>query len=245
MAVGVNVLQEGGFRAPLLQVGGGVGPHPPLQATQLLPFQTSGRVQVLQVDGLFAPLVHGQTCVLQDWELAPVQAAPPYCGAGLVQVRVCVPPPQAREQAPQPLQPPLIGEFVTTTEPEAVEDLPAALVQVNDQVALPADHEREPELYEVLGAGTGWSVQLPEYEPVRVQIQLLESAEEVIVTVKGFGETTEEGVTFTVTVGAEQLLFGGAEGVVPVQVPAQPMEPVAVLVWSQAFGADVSVQEFP
>ena len=100
--------------------------------------------------------------MLQDWELAPVQAAPPYCGEGLVQVRVCVPPPQAREQAPQPLQPPSIGALDTETEPESVEERPAALVQVTDQVALPADHEREPELYEVLGAGTGWSVQLPE-----------------------------------------------------------------------------------
>ena len=59
VAVGVNVLQEGGFRAPLLQEG--PGPHPPLQATQLLPFHTSGMVQALQVGGLLAPLVHGQT----------------------------------------------------------------------------------------------------------------------------------------------------------------------------------------
>lgn len=65
---------------------------------------------------------------------------------------------------------------------------------------------------------------------MRVHVQLLTSAEEDIVTVKVFGETTEDGVTFTVTVGAAQLLFGGAEGVVPVQVPAQPIEPVAVLV---------------
>lgn len=66
-----------------------------------------------------------------------------------------------------------------------------------------------------------------------------------MVTVNGFGETTEEGVTFTVTVGAEQLLFGGAEGVVPVHVPAQPMEPVPVLVWPQALGAEVRVQAEP
>ncbi len=64
-------------------------------------------------------------------------------------------------------------------------------------------------------------------------------------TVKGFGETTDAGVTTTSTVGAEQLLFGGADGVVPVQVPAHPMEPVAVLVWSQAFGAEVRVQAEP
>lgn len=141
-----------------------------------------------------------------------------------------MPPPQVREQEPQSVHPPLIGAFVTTIEPEADEVLPAAFVQVKVHVAFPAGQEREPELYEVLGAGTGWPVQLPEYEPVRVHVQLLTSAEEDIVTVKGFGETTDEGVTFTVTVGAEQLLFGGADGVVPVQVPAQPIEPVAVLV---------------
>jgi hypothetical protein len=160
VAVGVKVLQEGGFRAPLLQDG--PGPHPPLQATQLLPFHTRGMVQVLHVGGLLASLVQGQTCVLQDWELAPVQAAPPYCGVGLVHVRVCVPPPQETEQEPQLVQPPFIGAFVTTTEPEAVEERPAAFVHVNDHVAFPAGHAREPELYEVLGAGTGWSVQLPE-----------------------------------------------------------------------------------
>lgn len=50
---GGNVLQEGGFVAPLLQVGPVV--HPPLQATQLVPFHTSGMVQALHVGGLFAP----------------------------------------------------------------------------------------------------------------------------------------------------------------------------------------------
>ena len=228
VAVGVNVLQEGGFRAPLLQDGAEL--QAPLQATQLLPFHTSGMVQALQVGGLFAPLVQGQTCVLQDCELAPLHDAPPYCGDGLVHVRVCVPPPHVTEQEPQSVQPPLIGAFVTTTEPEAVDDLPAALVQVNDHVAFPAGHPRGPELYEVFGEGTGWSVQLPEYEPVRVQVQLLTSAEEDIVTVNGFGDTTDEGVTFTVTVGAEQLLFGGADGVVPVHVPEHPMLPVLVFV---------------
>ena len=62
---------------------------------------------------------------------------------------------------------------------------------------------------------------------MRVQVQLRTSAEEVIVTVKGFGETTEDGETVTVTVGLAQLLFGGAEGVVPVQVvPSQPIVPL-------------------
>lgn len=76
VAVGVNVLQEGGFRAPLLQEGPEL--HPPLQATQLLPFHTRGMVQELQVGGLLAPFPHGQTCVLQDWELSPEHVAPPY-----------------------------------------------------------------------------------------------------------------------------------------------------------------------
>lgn len=116
----------------------------------------------VQVGGLGAPFAQGQTCVLQDWELAPEQVAPPYCGAGLVQVRVWVPPPQETEQAPQSVHPPLMGAFVTTMEPEADEVLPAAFVQVNVHVAFPAGQERGPELYEVLGAGTGWSVQLPE-----------------------------------------------------------------------------------
>jgi len=80
---------------------------------------------------------------------------------------------------------------------------------------------------------------------VRVQVQLFTSAEEDIVTVNGFGDTTEDGVTFTVTVGAAQLLFGGAEGVVPVQVPAQPMVPVLVFVWPHAFCGDVRVHEEP
>lgn len=64
-------------------------------------------------------------------------------------------------------------------------------------------------------------------------------------TVNGFGETTEEGETFTVTVGAEQLLFGGADGAVPVQVLAQPIVPVLVFVWPQAFSGDVRVQVAP
>jgi hypothetical protein len=51
----MNVLQEGGFRAPLLQDG--PDPHPPLQATQLLPFHTSGIVHELQEGGFRAPLL--------------------------------------------------------------------------------------------------------------------------------------------------------------------------------------------
>jgi len=106
--------------------------------------------------------VGGHACVLQLWLDEPTQAAPPYCGAGLVQVRVCMPPPQETEQAPQPLHPPFTGAFVTTTEPEAVDDRPATLMQVKDHVAFPAGHAREPELYDLFGGGTGWPLQLPE-----------------------------------------------------------------------------------
>jgi hypothetical protein len=47
------------------------------------------------------------TSVLQACEDAPVQLAPPPDGAGLVQVRVRVPPPQALEHAFQSVQLPL------------------------------------------------------------------------------------------------------------------------------------------
>ena len=58
--------------------------------------------------------VHGsgtqrQGCVLQLCELEPEQDAPPQEGAGELQARVCVPPPQGTEQALQPLQPPATG----------------------------------------------------------------------------------------------------------------------------------------
>lgn len=123
--------------------------------------------------GVTTPAVRsgiGQACVLQDWLDGPVQAAPPYCGAGLVQVRVCVPPPQVREQELQSLHPPSMGAFVTTTDPCPVPVLPALVVQVNVHVALPGAQDRGPESYEV---PTGWSVQLPEYVPERLQMQLV------------------------------------------------------------------------
>ena len=75
-----------------------------------------------------------------------MQEVPPYCGVGLVQERVCVPPPQEREQAPQSVHPPSMGVFVTVIEPELVDDFSAAFVQVKDQVAFPAPHARGPEL---------------------------------------------------------------------------------------------------
>ena len=46
-----------------------------------------------------------QTCVLQSWfsDVFPTQGAPPYSGAGLVQLRVrtCVPPPHDTVHVPQ------------------------------------------------------------------------------------------------------------------------------------------------
>lgn len=190
----------------------------------------------------------GQACVLQDWLEGPVQAAPPYCGAGLVQVRVWVPPPQVREHELHPLQPPSMGAFVTSMEPLPVPVLPALLVQVNVHVALPGAHERGPELYEV--APSGWSVQLPEYVPKRLQMQLRASDEEVMVTVNGFGLTTEEGVTFTVTVGAEQLLFGGADAeqeplhwIVPELVCPQALDGVQTLPYPEGLAGAEAEQE--
>jgi hypothetical protein len=47
--------------------------------------------------------------VLQDASLGPVQAAPPFCGAGFVHERVKIPVPQAAEQALYGVQPPLTG----------------------------------------------------------------------------------------------------------------------------------------
>lgn len=51
----------------------------------------------------------GQAWLLHVCELGPEQDVPPFAGAGLVQVRVWVPPLQAAEQLLQPLQPPLTG----------------------------------------------------------------------------------------------------------------------------------------
>ena len=64
--------------------------------------------QLLQPLQPHQPPSTGQPWVLQLWELAPEQAAPPQAGAGLVQVRVrfwvFVPPPQSLEQLVTSLQ---------------------------------------------------------------------------------------------------------------------------------------------
>ena len=80
---------------------------------------------------------------------------------------------------------------------------------------------------------------------MRVQVQLFTSLDEVMETMKESGETTAGGVTVTVTVGAEQLLFDGAAGIVPPHEPLHWIVPVLVFVWPQAFGAEVSVQDAP
>lgn len=73
-------------------------------------------VPVPEVDG------DGQTFVLHVCEVDPTQAAPPFDGTGLEQVRDWVPPPQVAEQMPNELQPPSTGtdvaaplELVTAT----------------------------------------------------------------------------------------------------------------------------------
>ena len=47
--------------------------------------------------------------MLHDWDEEPEQLLPPHEGDGLVQVLVCVPPPQEALQALQALQPPFTG----------------------------------------------------------------------------------------------------------------------------------------
>lgn len=51
-----------------------------------------------------------QATVLHKREASPEQTEPPPDGAGLVQVRVCVPPPHVAEHDPKALHPPSIGQ---------------------------------------------------------------------------------------------------------------------------------------
>jgi hypothetical protein len=53
--------------------------------------------------------VHEHACVLQAWLVGPVHGRPPLEGAGLVHVRVWVPPPHGTLQAPQSVKPPFTG----------------------------------------------------------------------------------------------------------------------------------------
>ena len=90
--------------------------------------------------------------MLQACDDAPEQLAPPLAGAGLVQVRVCVPGPQLAEQLPHPLHPPSPG---TAPAPllQACDDAPeqlapplagAGLVQVRVWVPGPQLTEQLP-----------------------------------------------------------------------------------------------------
>jgi hypothetical protein len=47
-----------------------------------------------------------QASVLHACEDSPLQLAPPFAGAGFVQVRVWMPPPHVAEHAPKAVQPP-------------------------------------------------------------------------------------------------------------------------------------------
>ena len=66
----------------------------------------------------------GQVWVSHAWEADPLQGRPPWDGAGLVQVRVCVPPPQVAEQVPQPDQPPSTGQAwgLQVSEPDPAQE---------------------------------------------------------------------------------------------------------------------------
>lgn len=55
------------------------------------------------------PFTGGQAATLHAWVLSPAQSLPPFAGAGLLQVRVCVPPPQSLSQTLHADQPPLTG----------------------------------------------------------------------------------------------------------------------------------------
>lgn len=68
--------------------------------------------------GPAAPVLDGvatgpvQASVLQGLLASPTHVAPPPDGEGLVQVRVCIPPPHPTEQAPKTDQPPLMTGIV-------------------------------------------------------------------------------------------------------------------------------------
>jgi hypothetical protein len=55
------------------------------------------------------PTFRRHAWVLQGWLPLPLQFAPPLAGLGLLQSRVCVPPPQVALQPDQPDHPPFTG----------------------------------------------------------------------------------------------------------------------------------------
>ena len=101
----------------------------------------------LQLDQFDQPPLIGHAWVLQSWDLVeePWQSAPPFCGAGLVQVLVAdwVPPPQFEEHelhADQSDQPPSIGLLMHTwdaLQDWPVEHVPQVPVQPSEPQVLP------------------------------------------------------------------------------------------------------------
>src|SRR2546425_1197287 len=83
---------------------------PPLPSSVQLTLQSDQSLQ--------PPSIAHSTLTLHACELAPAQSAPPFAGAGLVHVRVCVPPlPSAVHitlHADQALKPPLIAHSTLT-----------------------------------------------------------------------------------------------------------------------------------
>ena len=89
--------------------------------------------------------------VLHACEIEPEHGWPPFAGAGLVQVRDCVPPPQESEHADQDDQPPFMGTthawVLHDCELDPEHDRPpfagVGLVQVRDCVPPPQDAEQD------------------------------------------------------------------------------------------------------
>lgn len=101
------------------------------------------------VERVGAPGALLQAWVLQAWDKAPVQSAPPQEGAGLVQALVCVPPPQDTEHALHAVQPPFTAEQQAWVLQACVPQLdvaPHGVVRVQDCVPPPQDTEQAPQL---------------------------------------------------------------------------------------------------
>ena len=83
-----------------------------------------------------SPSVHSHVVSLQFWLVGPEQVAPPFAGAGLVQVRVWVPPPQFAEHVVQSLQPPSTGPAHAAFAREQVPELlpPSVLAHTHVRV---------------------------------------------------------------------------------------------------------------
>ena len=100
--------------------------------------------------------------MLQAWEEGPEQPAPPLAGAGLLQARAWVPPPQEALQPDQPDQPPLTGAGLTVM---VKEDVPSVLGQLIRLVVIPVTV-----IVYVVGEETAGAVSDP--EPYTVKLPL-------------------------------------------------------------------------